>query len=34
MRTYTTEEQRLNHRGIETEAVQHSAVTFFQDDDT
>ncbi len=29
MSTYTTEEQRLNHRGIETAAVEQSAVTFF-----
>lgn len=27
--TYTTEEQRLNHQGIETTAVEQSAVTFF-----
>lgn len=27
--TYTTEEQRLNHHGIETTAVEQSAVTFF-----
>jgi methyl-accepting chemotaxis protein len=29
MRTYTTNEQRLNHQGIETTAVDQSAVTFF-----
>jgi methyl-accepting chemotaxis protein len=27
--TYTTQEQRLNHQGIETTAVEQSAVTFF-----
>ncbi len=29
MSTYTTDEQRLNHQGIETTAVEQSAVTFF-----
>jgi len=26
---YTTDEQRLNHQGIETTSVEQSAVTFF-----
>jgi methyl-accepting chemotaxis protein len=29
MSTYTTDEQRLNHQGIETNSVEQSAVTFF-----
>jgi methyl-accepting chemotaxis protein len=29
MSTYTTDEQRLNHQGIETTSVEQSAVTFF-----
>ena len=29
MRTYTTDEQRRNHQGIETTSVEKSAVTFF-----
>jgi methyl-accepting chemotaxis protein len=29
MSSYTTEEQKLNHRGIETTEVEQSAVTFF-----
>jgi methyl-accepting chemotaxis protein len=29
MSTYATREQRLNHQGIQTTAVEHSAVTFF-----
>jgi hypothetical protein len=27
--TYTTQEQRLNHQGVEAIAVEASAVTFF-----
>jgi methyl-accepting chemotaxis protein len=29
MSTYTTQEQRLNHQGVETTAVEQSAITFF-----